>query len=239
MLAKSNPIVVVARLYGDMMNRRTLLAMSALLALPALASVIARPAAAAPAATITPVFNAHHATAVLSGGCFWGLEDVFAKLRGVTNVTVGYSGGTRETADYETVSTGRTGHAESVLIAYDPTKISYARLLDVFFSVAHDPTQIDRQGPDEGPQYRSEIFYANSDQKRAALAAVAALTARKTFARPIATRIAPLAAFYVAEEYHQHFAEKNPTYPYIVEVDAPKVAVLEARFPTLVRLGAK
>ena len=239
MLAKSNPIVVVTRLYGDMMNRRTLLAMSAIVALPALASVLARPAAAAPATVVAPIFNAHHATAVLAGGCFWGMEDVFAKLRGVKNVTVGYSGGTRETADYETVSTGQTGHAESVSIAYDPTKISYAKLLDVFFTVAHDPTQIDRQGPDDGPQYRSEIFFANADQKRDALTAVATLTARRAFTRPIATRIAPLGAFYEAEAYHQHFAEKNPTYPYIVEVDAPKVAMLEARFPTLVRLGAR
>ncbi len=224
----------------DMMNRRKLLALGALLALPvALTPLLGRSATAALAATAGPVFNAHHATAVLAGGCFWGLEDVFAKLRGVTDVTVGYSGGSRETADYETVSSGRTGHAESVMIAYDPTKISYARLLDVFFSVAHDPTQIDRQGPDDGPQYRSEIFYANPAQKRDAEAAIAALTARKTFARPIATRIAPLSAFYVAEAYHQHFAEKNPNYPYIVEVDAPKVAVLEARFPALVRSGAK
>lgn len=222
------------------MNRRPLLAMSALLALPVLlAPWFARPATAAPVAIAAPVFNAHRATAVLAGGCFWGLEDVFAKLRGVTDVTVGYSGGTRETADYETVSSGRTGHAESVFIAFDPTKISYAQLLDVFFSVAHDPTQIDRQGPDDGPQYRSEIFYASPDQKREAQAAIAALTARKTFARPIATRVAPLTAFYVGEAYHQHFAEKNPTYPYIVEVDAPKVAVLESRFPTLVRTGAK
>jgi peptide-methionine (S)-S-oxide reductase len=223
-----------------MMKRQTLLAMTAFLALPfALAPWVARPASAAPAAIVAPVFAAHHATAVLAGGCFWGLEDVFAKLRGVDDVTVGYSGGARETANYETVSSGRTGHAESVMIAYDPTKISYARLLDVFFSVAHDPTEIDRQGPDDGTQYRSEIFYANDAQKREAEAAIAALTARKAFSRPIATRVAPLAAFYVAEAYHQHFAEKNPTYPYIVAVDAPKVAVLEARFPALLRPGAK
>ena len=222
-----------------MINRRNLLAMSALLVVPVLGLWIARPATAAPVAIETPVFGAHHATAVLAGGCFWGLEDVFTKLRGVTAVTVGYSGGTRQTADYETVSSGQTGHAESVMIAYDPTKISYARLLDVFFTVAHDPTEIDRQGPDDGPQYRSEIFYATADQKRDAQRAIAALTARKTFARPIATRVVPLTAFYVAEAYHQHFAEKNPTYPYIVEVDAPKVAVLEARFPALVRAGAR
>lgn len=233
-------MVLVARWYDDMIKRQTLLAVGALLALPfALAPWVARPAGAAPAAIVAPVFATHHATAVLAGGCFWGLEDVFAKLRGVDDVTVGYSGGTRETANYETVSSGRTGHAESVLIAYDPTKISYARLLDVFFSVAHDPTEIDRQGPDDGPQYRSEIFYANAAQKRDAQTAINALTAQKTFSRPIATRIAPLSAFYVAEAYHQHFAEKNPTYPYIVAIDAPKVAVLEARFPALLRSGSK
>ncbi len=223
-----------------MMNRHITIAMSALLAFPlALAALPARPVSAAPAVVAAPIFDAHRATAVFAGGCFWGLEDVFAKLRGVSDVTVGYSGGSRETADYEAVSTGRTGHAESVMIAYDPTKISYARLLDVFFSVAHDPTEIDRQGPDDGPQYRSEIFYANAAQQRSAQSAIAALTAHKTYTRPIATRVAPLTAFYVAEAYHQHFAEKNPTYPYIVAIDAPKVAVLESRFPTLVRPSAK
>lgn len=223
-----------------MTTRRSWSALGALLALPlALAASMPRPVGATPAAVVAPDFGPHRATAVLAGGCFWGLEDVFAKLRGVSDVVVGYSGGAHETADYTSVSTGRTGHAESVSIHYDPARISYARLLDVFFSVAHDPTQVDRQGPDDGPQYRSAIFYANPGQKREALAAIARITARKSFAKPIATQLVPLAAFYAAEPYHQHFAERNPSYPYIVFVDAPKVALLRERFPQLVRTDAR
>ena len=217
-------------------NRRFTTVLLAALAISLVSLVaFARPGRAAPGAVVAPDFGSHRATAVLAGGCFWGMEDVFAKLHGVSDVVVGYSGGARTTAQYELVSTGTTGHAEAVSIAYDPTKISYARLLDVFFTVAHDPTEIDRQGPDEGPQYRSAIFYANDEQRREALAAIAKLAASKRFARPIATQVVPLRAFYAAEAYHQHFAERNPTYPYIVEVDAPKVALLERRFPDLVR----
>lgn len=212
------------------------MALGAVLALPiALVALVPRPVAATTAASIPATFGPHRATAVLAGGCFWGMEDVFGKLRGVSNVVVGYSGGSRATADYDMVSTGTTGHAESVAITYDPTKISYRRLLDVFFSVAIDPTEVNRQGPDDGTQYRSVVFYANDAQKRDALAEVAALTARKIYDKPIATQIVPFHTFYEAEAYHQHFAERNPTYPYIVEVDAPKVAALESRFPQLVR----
>ena len=174
-------------------------------------------------------------TAVLAGGCFWGMEAVFEDLKGVSTVTAGYSGGQKETAEYERVSSGGTGHAESVSIRFDPAQISYRKLLDVYFSVAHDPTQRDRQGPDDGPQYRSVVFYANDAQKREALAAIARLTRAKTFASPIVTEVVPLIAFYPAEAYHQHFALRNPTYPYIVQFDAPKIAQLRERFPLLVK----
>jgi peptide-methionine (S)-S-oxide reductase len=174
-------------------------------------------------------------TAVLAGGCFWGMEAVFSSLRGVIDVTSGYSGGSRETAHYDDVSTGTTGHAESVRIRFDPAQISYATLLDVFFKVAHDPTERDRQGPDDGSQYRSAIFYLSDEQRRDARAAIAALTAAKTFSAPIVTEVVAYHAFYPAEAYHQHFAERNPYYPYIVINDAPKVAALRARFPDLVK----
>jgi peptide-methionine (S)-S-oxide reductase len=174
-------------------------------------------------------------TAVLAGGCFWGMEDVFEKLRGVRDVTSGYSGGRKATATYDQVSTGTTGHAESVRIRFDPARISFRTLLDVYFTVALDPTERDRQGPDDGPQYRSVIFYTSDAQRRQARAAIAELTRAKTFASPIVTAIEPFRAFYLAEAYHQHFAERNPTYPYIVYNDAPKVVALQKRFPALVK----
>jgi peptide-methionine (S)-S-oxide reductase len=174
-------------------------------------------------------------TAVLAGGCFWGMEDVFEKLKGVTEVVVGYSGGSAETAHYETVSSGTTGHAESVKVTFDPARISYGTLLDVYFRVAHDPTERDRQGPDEGTQYRSAIFYSGEAQRRAALAAITTLSHAKAFSGPIVTEVVPLRAFYPAEEYHQHFADRNPSYPYIVAIDAPKVAELRTKFPQLLK----
>ncbi len=202
---------------------------------PLLAALLTLPLIAAPASAATkPALQ----TAVLAGGCFWGMEDVFENVRGVTNVVVGYSGGTKATADYETVSSGTTGHAESVEITFDPTKISYRKLLDVYFSVAIDPTQLDAQGPDSGTQYRSVIFYANDAQKSVAKATIAELTAKKAYAAPIVTQVVPFKAFYAAEDYHQHFADKNPTYPYIVINDAPKVAALKAKFPNLVKSSA-
>ena len=175
------------------------------------------------------------ATAVFAGGCFWGMEAVFRHVRGVVDAVVGYAGGDARTADYETVSTGTTGHAESVKVTYDTSQVSYADLLRVFFSVAHDPTQLDRQGPDEGTQYRSAIFYATEQQRRAAVAYVAQLTRAKTFPHPIVTQITPLAGFYPAEAYHQDFAERHPDYPYIVIQDRPKVERLRARLPQLYR----
>ena len=178
-------------------------------------------------------------TAVLAGGCFWGVEGVFESLKGVSSVVSGYSGGKANTAHYEMVSTGTTGHAESVRITYDPAQISYGQLLKVYFSVAHDPTEKNRQGPDWGTQYRSEIFYANAEQKRVAEAYIQQLDAAKVYRKPIVTLVEPLQAFYPAEEHHQHFMARNPTYPYIVYNDAPKVRHLYKEFPELVKGDAK
>lgn len=174
-------------------------------------------------------------TLVVAGGCFWGIEAVFEHIKGVTDAVSGYAGGTKGTAEYETVSTGTTGHAESVKITYDPAKVSLEKLLQVFFSVAHDPTQLNRQGPDVGPQYRSAIFFANEEQARVARAYIDQLTKAKTFSKPIVTQVVKLDQFYPAEEYHQDFAEKNPTYPYIVYNDRPKVENLKREFPDLYR----
>jgi peptide-methionine (S)-S-oxide reductase len=173
------------------------------------------------------------ATAVFAGGCFWGVEAVFDRLNGVTKAVSGFAGGNATTAHYEMVSTGTTGHAESVQVTYDPSKISYGKLLEVFFSVAHDPTELNRQGPDEGTQYRSAIFYTDPDQKRVAEAYIQQLTAAKIFHGKIVTQVVPLHAFYPAEEYHQHFLDRNPNNPYIVYNDVPKVQNLQKEFPEL------
>ncbi len=170
-------------------------------------------------------------TAVLAGGCFWGVQGVFAHVHGVQRVLAGYSGGAATTANYETVSTGTTGHAESVQITFDPHQISYGRILQIFFSVALDPTMKDAQGPDSGTQYRSEIFAANADQARVAQAYIAQLDTSHAYTAPIATRVDPLRGFYPAEAYHQDFLETHPDYPYIVYNDMPKVAALKALFP--------
>jgi peptide-methionine (S)-S-oxide reductase len=171
--------------------------------------------------------------AVFAGGCFWGVEAVFEHVRGVRSATSGYAGGNAFTAHYEQVGTGRTGHAESVKVVYDPAQVSYGQLLKVFFSVAHDPTQLDRQGPDVGSQYRSAIFYRDDAQKAAAEAYIAQLDAARAFPRPIVTRVAPLKGFYVAEDYHQDYARLHPRDAYIVYNDAPKVEHLKALFPKL------
>lgn len=172
-------------------------------------------------------------TAVLAGGCFWGLEAVFEHVKGVTGVTVGYSGGTARTAHYEMVGTGRTGHAESIRISYDPSRITYGQLLKVFFSVAHDPTELNRQGPDTGTQYRSAIFYSNKEQQRIALAYIAQLNQLKAFERPIVTEVVALNSFYQAEAYHQDYAVHHPDEPYIVINDLPKVVNLRTQLPEL------
>ncbi|PZR56099.1 MAG: peptide-methionine (S)-S-oxide reductase [Candidatus Meridianibacter frigidus] len=177
----------------------------------------------------------HRAHILLAGGCFWGMEGVFESLKGVSSVVSGYSGGSKDAAHYETVSTGTTGHAESVDITYDPGKISFHQLLDVYFLVAHDPTQLNRQGPDDGPQYRSAIFYTTDAQRREALAYINDLRTKKTYSAPIVTQVVPFHAFYPAEAYHQHFMQKNPLYPYIVINDRPKVENLRQKFPQLVR----
>src|SRR5205814_3382904 len=161
--------------------------------------------------------------AVLAGGCFWCVEAVYKQLDGVTSVTSGYAGGTAETADYNVVSSGRTEHAEAVEVRFDPAKVSYGQLLKVFFSIAHDPTTRDRQGPDVGKQYRSVIFYANDAQRRVADAYIAQIDEAKVFDAPVVTEVVPLDRFYKAEDYHQDYAERNPSQPYIVYNAAPKV----------------
>jgi len=174
-------------------------------------------------------------TAVLAGGCFWCTEAVFEIIEGAEDVISGYSGGTRETAKYDIVSTGRTNNAEAVLITFDPAKISYGQLLKIFFSVAHDPTTLNRQGPDVGPQYRSAIFYADDEQKRVAEAYIKQIEAAKVLARPIVTQVVPLDKFYTAEKYHQDYAGRNRSNPYIVNVSDPKVEKLKKLYPGCVR----
>lgn len=170
---------------------------------------------------------------VFAGGCFWGIQAVFEHIRGVTKTTAGYSGGDVANPSYEQVSSGATGHAESVEVVYDPTQITFGQLLKVFFSVALDPTELNRQGPDDGTQYRSAIFYETPDQQRIAKAYISQLTQAKAFPKPIVTEVTAYKAFYPAEGYHQDFAMKNPDYPYIVINDAPKVANLKKEFPSL------
>jgi peptide-methionine (S)-S-oxide reductase len=172
-------------------------------------------------------------SAVLAGGCFWGIEGVFERLAGVVDVASGYAGGKAQTAHYEMVGTGTTGHAESVRIVYDPSRVSYATLLKVFFTVAHDPTELNYQGPDTGPQYRSAIFYSSDEQKRVAEETIRGLEKDKVFRSPIVTEVTRLDQFYPAEDYHQDFMRLNPTYPYILYWDAPKVADLEKKYPDL------
>jgi peptide-methionine (S)-S-oxide reductase len=174
-------------------------------------------------------------TVVLAGGCFWGVQAVFQHTNGVTHVLSGYSGGTKETAQYQVVSSGRTGHAESVQITFDPRQISFGRILQIYFSVAHDPTQLNRQGPDEGTQYRSAIFFANPDQQRVAQAYIAQLDKAGTFKHPIVTQLTQLNAFYPAEAYHQDYATLHPENPYIYYNDLPKVENLKKLFPNVYR----
>jgi peptide-methionine (S)-S-oxide reductase len=172
-------------------------------------------------------------TVVVSGGCFWGVQAVFQHVKGVTSATSGYSGGTVKNPNYEQVSSGETGHAESVQIVYDPSKITLGQLLKVFFSVAHDPTELNRQGPDTGTQYRSIIFFSNTDQQRIAQSYVDQLNQSKVFASPIVTQIVPLKAFYRAEDYHQNYATEHPDNPYIAMFDLPKLKNLQQQFPSL------
>jgi peptide-methionine (S)-S-oxide reductase len=210
-----------------------------LMILTVLAGTLACQAGGAGAAVPGPVVDEVKATAkgkqtaVVAGGCFWGIQAVFSHVKGVRSATSGYSGGTMKNPDYEDVSSGKTGHAESVQIVYDPSQVSYGELLRVFFSVAHDPTELNRQGPDQGTQYRSVIFYGNEEQKRIAEAYIKQLEQAKVFPRAIVTQVVALEKFYSAEEYHQDYAQQHPSDPYIVYNDAPKVANLRREFPDL------
>lgn len=188
---------------------------------------------ALPSAKVDATAAKGEQVAIFAGGCFWAVEGVFDKVKGVRQAVSGYSGGTKATADYATVSTGNTGHAEAVQITYDPSQVSYGQLLKIYFSVVHDPTQLNRQSPDVGPQYRSEVFTTNAEQAKVAKAYIAQLDAAKAFKKPIVTKVAPLQAFYVAEDYHQNYMVHHPDQPYIVYNDAPKIEHLKDMFPKL------
>lgn len=174
-------------------------------------------------------------TAVFAGGCFWGVDAVYRHIKGVTNVESGYAGGSAASANYEAVSTGRSGHAEAVRVRFDPARVSYRQLLQVFFSVAHDPTQLNRQGPDRGTQYRSAIFHVDAAQQQAAQDYISELTTARTYSSPIVTQVAPLVQFYPAEDYHQNYLALHPYQPYIVIHDMPKLDRLRRDFPALYR----
>ena len=214
---------------------RSLLGLALLAGLMACSAGFARsqPVALPDAKLDVPASTTGPQTAVFAGGCFWGVEGVFDHVKGVTSAISGYSGGKAHTANYETVSTGTTGHAESVKVVFDPSKVSYRQLLKVYFSVAHDPTPLNRQSPDVGTQYRSEIFTTNAAQQQVANVYIAQLSAAKVFADPIVTRVEPLQHFYPAEDYHQNYLEMHPHEPYIVYNDAPKLVHLKAMFPAL------
>jgi peptide-methionine (S)-S-oxide reductase len=191
------------------------------------------PVVIAPPAIDNPKTAGPLQTAVLAGGCFWGVQGVYEHVRGVRKVLAGYAGGDKATAHYETVSSGTTGHAESVKIVFDPAEISYGQILQIAFSVVHDPTQLNRQGPDVGSQYRSSVFYGDDGQKRIAEAYIAQLNQAHAFARPIVTRVDPLKGFYPAEDYHQDYLIHNPGVPYIAYFDIPKIENLKRTFPEL------
>jgi len=190
---------------------------------------------ALPAAELDAALASTHGqqSAVVAGGCFWGIQAVFQHVKGVIGAVSGYAGGSAQTADYEKVCGGNTGHAESVKVTYDPAQISYGQILRIFFSVAHDPTELNRQGPDSGTQYRSAIFYDGEEQKRVAEAYIAQLNRASVFPRRIVTQVTPLEAFYPAENYHQNYAANHPSQPYIMFNDAPKVLALRKLFPEL------
>ncbi len=215
------------------------LAMAVVLALGTgawMATHAGEPAVTLPAPTFQgPPAAQNPQTAVFAGGCFWGVQAVFQHTRGVLNAVSGYAGGKQQTAAYETVSSGTTGHAESVQVTYDPRQISYGKLLQIYFSVVHDPTQLNRQGPDAGPQYRSAIFYGDANQKEVAQRYIAQLEAAHAFPRKIVTQLAPLQGFYPAEAYHQNYATLHPQSPYIATFDLPKIANLKRAMPEVYR----
>jgi peptide-methionine (S)-S-oxide reductase len=214
--------------------RRSILASLSLLAFSGVAvsaQSIVRQQVAKPMALMTG--KAAVQTVVLAGGCFWGVEAVFEHLKGVKSVVSGYAGGTVVNPDYQTVSSGRTGHAEAVKVTFDPSVVSYETLLKVFFTVAHDPTELNRQGPDVGTQYRSAVFFTSAEQQKITTAVVAAMTAAKTYKKPIVTQVASLDKFYDAEDYHQNYLYTHLTQPYIVYNDLPKIDALKQQYPTL------
>jgi peptide-methionine (S)-S-oxide reductase len=213
---------------------RSLLPIHGAILLFAFSAFAAPKAPIPPAKADAPLANAPgKETAVFAGGCFWGTQAVFERLKGVIQTTVGYAGGSAATATYDQVVTETTGHAESVEVVYDPSKLTYGQLLRIFFSVAHDPTELNRQGPDVGTSYRSAIFYMNDEQKRIATAYIAQLDSEKVFPKKIVTEVSPLKGFYKGEAYHQDYALKNPNSPYIQICDLPKIAALKQQFPDL------
>ncbi|MGZ6185641.1 MAG: peptide-methionine (S)-S-oxide reductase MsrA [Candidatus Binataceae bacterium] len=215
-----------------MKNRRRsgIFSLLGLLSIFAFAGIAAAPIQAAEGAPAAP---GSRQEAVFAGGCFWGVDAVFKHVKGVDRVVAGYAGGGPSTAQYEVVSTGTTGHAESVEVTYDPSQVSYNDLLKVFFCAAHDPTELNRQGPDSGTQYRSAVFYTNASQKKAADAYIAQLDHAKAFADPIVTLVVPLKGFYPAEAYHQNYLARHPDNPYIVINDLPKLDLLREKYPQL------
>ncbi|MDQ3160949.1 MAG: peptide-methionine (S)-S-oxide reductase MsrA [Pseudomonadota bacterium] len=219
--------------------RRSTLAITliALVSVCSLAGARSRPVVLPDAKIDAPLTAGKQQVAVFAGGCFWGVEAVFEHVKGVKTAVSGYSGGSALTAKYGLIGSGRTGHAEAVRVVYDPAVVSYGQLLKVYFSVAHDPTQLNRQAPDVGPQYRSEIFTANAAQQKIASAYIAQLTAAKVFPAPIVTKLGALKAFYPAEAYHQDYLSLHPNEPYIVHNDAPKLVNLKQLFPNLYKGG--
>jgi peptide-methionine (S)-S-oxide reductase len=197
------------------------------------AHAVPKPPIPAPATDVSLSAAAGKQSAVFAGGCFWGTQSVFERVKGVIKTTAGYAGGSASTATYDQVTTETTGHAESVEIVYDPSKITYGQLLRIFFSVAHDPTQLNRQGPDVGTSYRSAIFYTSDEQRRIAAAYIAQLDAAKVFPKRIVTEVTPLKGFYPAEDYHQDYALHHPDNPYILICDRPKIGALKEQFPDL------
>ena len=216
------------------MSIRSFLAViPALLAVASWADARPKPPFPDPAIDIPASASQGAQTVVLAGGCFWGMEGVFERLKGVSEVVSGFAGGAAKTAHYDMVSEGNTGHAESVKITFDPAQITFGQLLKVYFSVAHDPTELNRQGPDVGTQYRSAIFYMNDDQKRVAEAYIQQLDQAHVFSHRIVTQVVPYHGFYAAEKYHQHYLDHNMTQPYIVYNDLPKLAALKKQYPEL------
>ncbi len=216
-----------------MLNRSLLTILPALLATAFWADARPKVPFPDPAIDIPANASSGQQTAVLAGGCFWGMEGVFERVKGVADVVSGFAGGAASTAHYDMVSEGNTGHAESVKITFDPSQITFGQLLKIYFSVAHDPTELNRQGPDVGTQYRSAIFYMNDDQKRVAEAYIQQLDQAHVFAHRIVTQVVPYHGFYAAEKYHQHYLDHNMTQPYIMYNDLPKLAALKKQYPEL------